>query len=497
MFKELILDKIFDNSNNESSNAFCIDGVFYTYLDFKKEVYKISKYLTQNEIIHQNVCIVGNDDIYTYASIFAIWMNHNSYIPLNPKHPLSRNKEILDLIDTKIILSSTPFIIDNKTISIISTNNISSLFHYEDLNYSNEKFDNEIAYTIFTSGSTGSPKGVPISKKSLVEFVKAFSNTPFKITDHDYCLQCYDLNFDASVQAYLIPLINGACIFTVPANAVKYTYIANLINDYKLTVCGLTPSMIKLLEPFYDEIDFSGLKYCMLLGEASDLMTISKFWEYIPNASIFNFYGPTECTVYCSYHKLNKNNIKHFNGIISIGNVFENTEYIIIDENDQVVKFGDKGELCINSPQLTSGYIGENIDNSLHFISIDNKTYYKTGDICFTDSENDLMYCYRKDFQIKINGYRIELGEIEYKCSKILNSPVIAFAFEHYKNLDLAIAIETNASINEQDLISKLRLILPAYMIPSKVACFKNFPLNSNGKTDRKTIINTLKNNVK
>lgn len=38
---------------------------------------------------------------------------------------------------------------------------------------------------------------------------------------------------------------------------------------------------------------------------------------------------------------------------------------------------------------------------------------YKTGDLAFYDEDENLVFCGRKDFQIKHMGHRIELEEIE------------------------------------------------------------------------------------
>ena len=44
----------------------------------------------------------------------------------------------------------------------------------------------------------------------------------------------------------------------------------------------------------------------------------------------------------------------------------------------------------------------------------DGQIYYRTGDLCILDSDGDIIYCGRKDYQVKIQGFRIELSEIEY-----------------------------------------------------------------------------------
>ncbi|MDR0822709.1 MAG: AMP-binding protein, partial [Endomicrobium sp.] len=87
-------------------NAFFICGKFYTYNEFAKNISKIRKSLLEKNIINQNVGIVANDDIETYASIFALWLEGLAYVPLHPLQPIDRNQEIISQAGIKIVLSS-------------------------------------------------------------------------------------------------------------------------------------------------------------------------------------------------------------------------------------------------------------------------------------------------------------------------------------------------------------------------------------------------------
>ena len=68
----------------------------------------------------------------------------------------------------------------------------------------------------------------------------------------------------------------------------------------------------------------------------------------MPNSKIFNFYGPTENTVWSSYYEFKPNSFNHsYNGLLSIGKALNETEIIIIDKNYQILSYGKKGELCL------------------------------------------------------------------------------------------------------------------------------------------------------
>ena len=115
--------------------------------------------------------------------------------------------------------------------------------------------------------------------------------------------------------------------------------------------------------------------------------------------------------------------------------------------------------------------------------------FYHTGDLCYYDYEGSLMLYGRLDSQAKIQGYRVELGEIEYHVREYLggnNAVVITFT-NHIGNTELALFVE-RGEIDISALTDHLRNKVPPYMVPTKIAIEKEFPLNSNGKVDKQKL---------
>ncbi len=474
------------------NNAFCIDEKFYSYADIKKIVYSIKKQIDEfdDKIKNKRVAVLCTDDVRTYSSLIAIWFSGCAYVPLGLHNPVERNLAILKEAAIDIIISTENMEDERyKSFTIVKPcfdQTSTKEFKLPDIK------ENDLAYILFTSGSTGLPKGVPISHKNLNAFILSFDKLGFNINSLDRCLQMYELTFDLSIVSFLIPILNGSCVYTVPNNGLKYLNVLKLIKERRLTVIQIVPSIIKLLRPLLQRVNLPDVRLCILGGEATYIDLLVPWSKSLPNCHVCNMYGPTEATIYCMYYKYSPEKVKNYNGLFAIGKGMEGVELIIINDNNEMVNANEKGELCISGHQVTSGYLNNQSKNNSSFIKIfqsaNEKFFYKTGDMCYYDEEGDIYYCGRFDNQVKIQGFRVELSEIEFSVREKFNLNNVAIPKENKSGtLELVLAIENNEN-NEEEIINYLKRKLPEYMIPSSTFSMKEFPLNSSGKTDRNKI---------
>lgn len=494
MFVKYILTPFIEALHRfENNDAFFINEKYYTYQELAKSISKIRYVLQHEKMQNKNIGLVANDDLDTYASIFAIWMEGYAYVPLDPRQPDERNLEIIDQAEVQLLLNSNAKVKFNSIKSIYS-----SSLNPAEVDIAPKSISNDsLAYILFTSGSTGKPKGVQITRGNVGAFMKSFWKIGFKIDQNDRCLQCFDLTFDVSVQSYLVPLTKGACVYTIPHDQIKYSYASGLLEDHKLSFGAMAPSMIRYLRPYFNEINLPHMRYNILTAEASHLELVEEWSRCIPNAEIYDFYGPTEATIYCTYYKYIDGKSKQVNGILSIGKPMNELTALIIDENHSCLPPFEKGELCISGGQLTPGYWKNPEKNSTSFFEfIYNgklQRFYKTGDLCYADNEGDLLYCGRIDYQVKIQGYRVELGEIEFHARKYLQgNNAVALPFQNQTgNTEIALFIEGECK-TLNGITEYLKIHIPYYMIPTKIVKLDSFPLNSNGKIDRKGLLQKL-----
>lgn len=498
-FNEQVITRLTENFSRFSEKiAFVIDNRSYSYKDLENKIAAINYLLDTNKEESRIVGIVANDDIETYASILCVWLQGIAYVPIHPNHPHTRNIEILNQVNVTVVLDSNHYFSEViPAFKVLTTKNCDLTLELKPKVID----DNSLAYILFTSGSTGIPKGVQISRRNLESFVQDYLSIGFGFNSEDKFLQAFDLTFDVSVQGFLIPLLCGGSVYTIPLDKIKYSYAINLLDEHEITVATFPPSMINLLKSYFEEISLPALKYCFLTAEASKFDLVQSWSKCIPNAEIYNLYGPTEGTIYCTFYRLDLLKPLLANGVLAIGKAFQSVEYRIVNDKDEDCNHDEKGELLISGPQVSPGYWNNPEKNSESFITLSRNNialrYYRTGDICSIGKEKEILYFGRKDYQVKINGYRIELGEIEHQIFKISHRNTLVFAVEGLKKegLKLIAVIEANEILNAV-LLNELRNVLPEYMIPKEIICLEHFPLNANEKVDRNYILNLIQNHV-
>ena len=486
------LTEIQDNFVNYASRpAFCIADQLFTYGQLSHCVSKVRERL--KTAADEYIGLVANDDLMTYASILAIWLEGKCYVPLHPHQPLARNMDIIRQVGINTLLDSSPC--SSFTANDLKVINATAEEEYEDTcSKDGHTFNaDHNAYILFTSGSTGRPKGVPVTFGNVSAFLDSIHDMGLALNSEDRCLQMFDLTFDLSVGSYLPSLVAGACAYTVTPGCVKWQEVGRLIEDYQLTEALMVPSVIHYLRPYMDELEADALRYSLFCGEALLADDVNAWKARIPQAKVWNVYGPTENTIYCTAYEIG-DTIAERNGIVGIGQDMKNSSTMIVDDNLQPVDTGTVGELCLAGRQLTPGYWNNAAKNASAFFECKGVRWYLTGDICCRQSDGNIIYLGRKDSQVKIQGYRIELSEIENVARHFYHDEVavVATTVGEESALRIVLAVESKDD-NGFQLIDYLKKYLPAYMIPERVVYIGRFPQNANNKTDRKAIKELIK----
>lgn len=457
--------------------ALNIEGKSYTY----KELFVAANSI-YNELKKYNKTEVGvycTNGLYSYAALLAVSMSGACYVPLNAKFPEKKIEDIINDCRLELVISETPLQLKLEK----SSKNISPFVSFEDKEIEIVPFTSQpLAYILYTSGSTGFPKGVPVKKTSVNSFFNFFIEG-YDFVPTDKFLQAYELSFDVSVFSMFCAWNAGAGVYVVNHGANKFLEIFKTIQEQKITVCSMVPSVLSVMSKYFKNFNFPFVRYSFFSGDAL-YQTLAKQWKMcIPNAELHNFYGPTETTIVCTRYKWEEHRAEKesVNGIVPLGKPFPEMHFVLINEEGVILSNSEKGELCFEGAQVIDEYC--NGISKQSFFKHAEKKYYKTGDWASLNEQGDLIFHGRKDAQVKINGYRVELAEVENSIRNVFlrQSKVIT---ERIGHLDQLIAFVEGESIGKEEFSLQLKTLIPDYMLPSKLIFIEQFPLTMNNKID-------------
>jgi acyl-coenzyme A synthetase/AMP-(fatty) acid ligase len=334
---------------------------------------------------------------------------------------------------------------------------------------------------LFTSGTTGEPKGVELTNSNINHFFR-YQLTHYDFNQEDRFLQVYELTFDVSIFSFFMPLLTGGCCYVVPDKGLKFTNILRMLDEHKITVVSMVPTILSYIKNYLNEIKLPSLRLSIFSGDVL-YHSLAVLWaKAIPNGVIHNFCGPTETTIVCLRYIFNEelSAKESVNGVVPLGKPMDGVEVIILDEENNIT---DKGELCATGTQVITHYL--NNKNEHKFIEINNKRWYRTGDMVLRNSDGNLCFLGRSDSQVKINGFRIELIEIEYAFQTFINNKAVVLNIKDENNINSLLAFVETEDLDDDEMKMKLSTHLPEYMIPKVIIAVEKFPLNINGKIDR------------
>jgi amino acid adenylation domain-containing protein len=357
-----------------------------------------------------------------------------------------------------------------------------------------------VAYLLFTSGSTGQPKGVMVAHRNAVPFMDAMVER-YGVTEIDRFSQTFDLTFDLSVFDMFVSWQAGACLCVPTAN--EKMLPGKWAKKNELTVWFSVPSTavlmnkLRVLKPGA----FPSFKWSLFCGEGLPTEVATAFAAAAPNSKVENLYGPTELTIACTLYRYDPvTSLPDCElGLVPIGDPYPGMKVLVADENLNEVPPGETGELLMTGPQLTLGYWRDPEKTAKAFVRPPGKEeiYYRTGDrVRRSDGTKPMVYLGRIDNQIKVQGYRVELGEIESIVRKVGGVDVaVAVGWPQVPTgADGIVVFVSSANADLDSIREKSKEQLPSYMHPSRVLNIGAFPLNANGKIDRKALLAQLEN---
>ena len=430
-----------------------------------EDILDLALKFNKKKVIDKKVLINLDRSAQYIEVIIALWINGNTVIPTNKNWPKKYINEIMNSCKADFLINKNYYSVLNKAKIKLTNLSFTKKIDF----FKNLGSKNKTPYIIFTSGTTSKQKGVIISEKNYLSYIK-WTSEEFKLYKNlKSLILTSELNFDITFGDIAFALFSN-CKIIVAKNNSNIFEIIQLIDQYKIEVMYTVPNLFKLLFLVLKKYKINkSIKLFISGGEVLNKKICVDAKKLFPKSNFYNVYGPTECTINITSYRVNLNQLKN-KRIVPIGKVFPHLHWQILpSELDKNV-----GELIVSGNQLMDGYVNK----EYKFLKIKNRKYYNTGDLVKT--EKGLIYWLsRNDNMVKKKGLRIYTSEID-EIVETNNNNLISKTIL----IDSDLILFYLGNVNKNKILNCIQKNLPPYMHPLKIIKVKEFPIGPTGKVD-------------
>lgn len=497
--KKNILEYFFKTvETNKSKIAVieCDKTITFGALDQKAQVLA-NGIIAKKNVSNMPIAVFLPKSIESVVADIAITYSCNIFMNIDVKSPQERIKNIFDLIKPAIVITNSANLkslngtIDNNKVLLIDEvdfnqkPNRSLLFSRMDL-----QIDIDPLCIINTSGSTGTPKGVVLNHRSFIEFTEV-SIEVFKFSNQEIIGSLSPLVFDIYSFELCLLMSKGSTLLLIPEHLSAFPIkILELLKQHQVSFIFWVPTIMVNIANMnlLEAIQLPDLKIVWFAGEVFPTKQFN-YWKRMLSHTLFaNLYGPIEITLDCTYFIVNREIAD--DEPLPIGIPYRNTDILILNDKNELIKDGEEGELCVRGTSLAMGYYNNPEKTAAAFVQNPlNKSYpeviYRTGDVVSKNGFGEIVFKGRKDSLVKHLGYRIELGEIEHVIVNTLKIAKNGCVVYQTIRKEITLFYESETEISPAEFRKQIAGILPKYMIPSVFIKMDEMPRNTNGKIDR------------
>ena len=463
------------------------DGETLTFAQLEQQSDNIAALLQGYVESNQKIGLCLPPSTMTVLGIVSILKAGCAYVPLDPSYPEERLRFMANDSQMTMLLTSSKVDFAWSDLKILF---IEDMAHDESGDFQRlEENPLDLAYLIYTSGSSGQPKGVMVNHENL-KYSTLARTMVYEDVPRTFLLMS-SFSFDSSVAGIFWTLISGGKLVLAPRHLEQdIQALQKVIEEQQVTHTLMLPSLFQILLEFGDAKQLSSLQCTIVAGEACRPGLVHLHHALLPAARLYNEYGPTEATVWCTVQELSQ-------GLearkVAIGKPIPNAKAYIVSEDLRPTPPGIAGELLIGGKGLTSGYFRREELTRLRYIRnpfVPSEKLYRTGDRARFRSDGVIDFLGRIDDQVKIRGYRIEPGEIAETVERFqdVQQAVVLTPLDAHGNASLVAYVVGSNALNTNELRGLLQESLPSYMVPDQLHRVDSLPLLPNGKIDTLTL---------
>lgn len=419
------------------------------------------------------VAVLSDRSFDWVVSVLAIVKAGATYVPLDTKLPIERMQMIVDSTQAKVCVFPNQLCY-NSFLDLCNEKFLLHEFLSKPVKAQPPRLrttinGEDIAYIIFTSGSTGTPKGVRIPHKAVVSYL-SYKPARMDARPGRRHAQMFSPGFDVNLAEIFGTLCYGATLVLAdPGN--PFAHLS------RVNATMITPSFLSVC----NSDDFPNLDTILFAGEAVPQILADR---WATNRTVYNSYGPCECTIGCLFQPLQPGRE------VTLGRTIPRVGVYILDTRGRPVPIGVPGEICLTGIQVAEGYIGKGMEKLSRSRFVPNPfipgyRMYRTGDRAVWTEDMEPRFLGRVDNQVKLRGFRIELEEVENAIRMVSPEVRRAAAIVSGDNIVAFVEPESVVVSRIQDALGAK---LPSYARPSSIVALHTLPTTPNQKLDRKAL---------
>ncbi|MFD3940244.1 amino acid adenylation domain-containing protein [Streptomyces sp. NPDC058611] len=445
------------------------------------------------------VCLDRTPDL--LVAILGTMKAGAAYVPLDPTYPAERLQLMvsqLDEIKFNVASADTRDLIAGAPGELILLDGLAGQLEAQPATDPVVDLSNDdLCYVVFTSGSTGTPKATAVRHEgwyNLLEWLRV----EYGLDESASGLTVSSFGFDISQRGLMAPLFCGAALHLLPSRSFDPGMAYRLIETHGVRQLHCAPSTLYVLVDHEQALGTDALTRVGHVFIGGEPLTVARVEEWAAQEGnhcvLLHQYGVAECTDVATSHAL-ADYARYHGAATPVGEPVYNTEIRLLDDELNEVADGETGEICISGLSVSAGYLNASPADSQRFTELlDGDApvrIYRTGDRGYVTPDGELVVVGRVDQQVKIRGMRMDLGDVEHGVrshAHVEDAVVVAVPDASGELRLVGFVLPASGAIDTRALYRDLLATLPRNMVPQEFKVLNAFPVNPNGKTDRRAL---------
>jgi len=343
----------------------------------------------------------------------------------------------------------------------------------------------DIAFLQYTGGTTGVSKGAMLTHYNVISNVTQMSEGIEILLEEgkEVCITALPLyHIFALVCNALVMFKYGTKNVLITNPRDMKGFIKELSKHKFSVITGVNTLFNGLLHADgFKDLDFSKLKVALGGGMAVQKVVANK-WKEITGSPLAEGYGLTETSPVVTMNPLDGSD-----RIGTIGMPLPNTDVKFIDDENNEVGIGERGEICVKGPQVMKGY-WKRPDETNEVMDGD---WLKTGDIAVIDEDGFIQIVDRKKEMVLVSGFNVFPNEVEHVISshpKVLEVGVIGVPDKKTTEAVKAVIVKKDDSLTPEEIKLHCKEQLTNYKCPKHISFTDELPKSNVGKILRRII---------